>query len=258
MQRSLAALLLVAPALLLAAQHAAEGRVRGLVMSGAVPVAGATVVLHRTTSEVETTTDSAGRFMLFALSEGTWQLDVRRIGYAPFTDSVIVGNGETQVVIPMHRAVVALDTLRVLANSSTTSRVGRLDAFRAHSARARIFGGSVFDRDQLASSDVNRLMDFLGRIPGASVTFNNPMERQVSFKRCEGRGLQPGARDTSRVFIDGNRVNGDAMAALANLTVADIEALEVYQGISQLPPEVTDGCSAIFVWTRAGARGHEP
>lgn len=59
-----------------------------------------------------------------------------------------------------------------------------------------------------------------------------------------------GKSTTVQVFIDGVRVT-EPFVALGSLTTNDIEAMEVYRGVSELPMEAAgDGCAAIFIWTR--------
>lgn len=246
--------------LLLAAvdSHFGEGRLTGLVLAKGFPVPGVAVSARLDSDEVRVVTDSAGRFVMFALEPGEWVLSVRRLGYLPYVDSLQVGEGDAGTIVQLTPAVTEVDTVRVIARGTVADR---LADFRDHERRARAFGGRVYDRDALHHADEAKLTDFLNRIPGVKVSQLNPIERTVSFARCPNPNpFDLAGRDTVRVFVDGVRVHWEPMEVLSTLSVADVEALEVYQGMSQLPPEVGDGCSAIFVWTRRGPgkRGKSP
>jgi hypothetical protein len=53
------------------------------------------------------------------------------------------------------------------------------------------------------------------------------------------------------VFIDGARMHD--VSALSELSPSQVEAVEIYQGASQLPAEAKgDACFAVFVWLRSG------
>ena len=238
--------------LLTSAVASAGARLRGLVLDGNRPLSTATVQLKNATEEVQTITDTSGRFTMFALSGGRWELSVRRVGYAPYADSVNVGTDDSEVIVPMKRNPLELDTMRVVAEG----HAGRLDTFRERQRRAATFGGNVYGREQLASSDASQLTDFLRRVPGVTISSRNPNDKSISFRRCATSDLRDvGTGAKVRLFINGAQVRSDPMEALSLLGVSEIEALEVYQGVSQLPPEVTDGCSAIFVWTRSRVGG---
>jgi hypothetical protein len=59
------------------------------------------------------------------------------------------------------------------------------------------------------------------------------------------------------LYLDGIRVDTASLRqTIAELALSEIEAVEVYRGVSELPAEAMgNACSAIFVWTRFGP-GH--
>lgn len=247
------ALLLHGAPLLAPHAGAQSGRVRGLVLDQVVPVSGAAVTLRLEGEEIHAVSDSTGRFTLFDISSGRWEVAVRRLGYAPYTDTIDVTNAQANVLVQLRRSALALGAVRIAERGPGDA--GRLSDFYDRQRRARSFGGRVYDRNALATSDAGRLTDFLAGVPGVTVTNTTSFDRSVMMRRCRGlsAGASPSGSDTVRVFLDGVRVRSDPMDVLSGIGVNEIEALEVYQGVSQLPAEVTDGCAAIFIWRRVGS-----
>ena len=132
-----------------------------------------------------------------------------------------------------------LDSAVTAAPTVITSRSVMLADRRR---RALLRGGKVYGHDALASSDI-RISQFLRRVPGSDVIDDGAGASQVALRPCFGH------RDGPVVFVDGSRVN-DAVGTLNSFMSADLEMVEVYQGVALLPPEVTGGCSAVFLWTR--------
>jgi hypothetical protein len=53
------------------------------------------------------------------------------------------------------------------------------------------------------------------------------------------------------LFVDNVRVKG--LSYLSELNPSQIEAIEIYQGPSELPAEAKGmACAAIFIWLRSG------
>ena len=56
------------------------------------------------------------------------------------------------------------------------------------------------------------------------------------------------------LYLNGVRIDTVSVReTIAELDLGDIEAIEVYRGVSELPPEAMGNtCAAIYVWTRFG------
>ncbi|MGK2961842.1 MAG: TonB-dependent receptor plug domain-containing protein, partial [Gemmatimonadaceae bacterium] len=84
-------------------------------------------------------------------------------------------------------------------------------------------------------------------IPGVRVRLSSS-QWMIRSQRCTGRSL-PGLSAAGQepvVLIDGQPAT---VEQLGTIKVHEIEALEVYQGSSQMPAEVRGrGCFAILVW----------
>lgn len=109
----------LAIALLVAAARldgqAGTGTITGLVTAreGQLPLAHGIVTLRPI--GFEQFTDEAGRFALTAIPDGTYELLVRRLGFAPVTLPVTVAGGATTpVTVELDRLAVRLATMRVV------------------------------------------------------------------------------------------------------------------------------------------------
>jgi hypothetical protein len=171
-----------------------------------------------------------------------------------------------QVVL---RAVAQpLDTISVLQRNMVPERYGsssRIHEFYRRRARAH---GRFFTRDEIEASGRAKLTDLLRLVPGARVRSFPGNRAEVAFARCTGpvQLAQSGSLTAVATRATGSRggtvafyVNGarvDSLAAketLGEFDLGEIEAIEVYRGISELPPEALgDACAAIFIWTRFG------
>jgi hypothetical protein len=111
--------------------------------------------------------------------------------------------------------------------------------------------GVFLTHDQIVARNPTLTKLLLQGVPGIKVR-QNGTEWTVQSQRCSG-GRIPGSKmDESQqpvIFVDGMRVGGTA--ELDNIVPAEIEAVEVFQGATQLPAEARGrGCFAIFIWLR--------
>jgi hypothetical protein len=190
---------------------------------------------------------------------------VTAVGYSPVDTSVIVTGGPLELAVALRPLGVLLDSVRVTANweefkPARYKDTGKFDEFYARKARA--LGGRFLTREDIERSGRRSAVDLIATVPGVRVDRLASGNAMLRFARCSGSGLlgQKGAKDQSKdgfgrsetvqVFVDGMRVS-EPFVTLASLTANDIEAMEVYRGVSELPMEAAgDGCAAIFIWTR--------
>jgi hypothetical protein len=219
-------------------------------------------------------TDEGGTFLLRDVAAGQWLLEARRVGYVPRTDPVLVRAGETTTVhLVLTDRVQPLDTVSVVQRALVPGRFGassRMHDFYRRRARDH---GRFFTREDLEASGRSKLTDLLRLVPGARVKTYPGNRAEVAFARCTGPvklarsgSLQAAARGETgsqggvvALYVNGVRVDtASVQQTFAEFDLMEIEALEVYRGVSEIPPEVVgDACAAIFVWTRFGA-GDEP
>src|SRR6476646_10338582 len=96
----------------------AAGDVTGAVSDSAngKPLAGADVLILRSGQVVSrTSTDAFGRYRIHDLSAGTYQVEVRLIGFRPQAKQIEVAErgGEIEVVFQLSAAPVELQTIEV-------------------------------------------------------------------------------------------------------------------------------------------------
>jgi hypothetical protein len=257
----------------LAAQTpAAKGpALRGVIVSAAGPVSGAAVRLRSADSAytLGAVSSETGNFEIATVPAGSWTLLVRRIGYSEHTQTIVLGEGgSVELRITLQAIAHPLDTVAVVRAAQVPERYGpisRMDEFYRRRARGR---GRFYTREDLEESGRSSLTDLLRVVPGARVRTQPGNLADVWFTRCStpvrlsqsGRlsavasGTTGGRVPYVALYVDGVPVDTASLRqTLAELRLADIEAVEVYRGVSELPLEAMgNACAAIFVWMRFG------
>lgn len=209
-------------------------------------------------------TDTSGAFAWSGLSAGNYEFTARRVGFSPVDASLVLADGVNRTVTVRIEPIALLDTVRTHANASgTPDRYGpssRMDDFYAS---MRTGMGKFFTRDKLDSMTVFSAADVITGVPGLSVflgTGSSGTKAIVSSVACRGHGDALYLIDSRdgwggvALVIDGIVIHGDRGSAFDRLGSSDIEALAVYQGMAELPPELSGmACAAVYVWTRSGA-----
>jgi hypothetical protein len=272
MRRTYALLLLTTGvALELSAQVPATAAtsVRGIVVDAGGPVPGADVRLLRSKPDRThlATSDSAGGFEFRDVTAGAWTLVVRRIGYQAHAQPLVVDERDEVIIGQIRLTAVAqsMDTVAVVEASVVPARYGsssRMHEFYTRRARGR---GRFFTRDDIEASGRSKLADLLRQVPGVRVKILPGDLVELSFARCSIGRLQGSIDPTPRSPVRGqpsqlafyyNGVPVDTATGrrqIAELDLGELEAIEVYRGVSELPLEAMgDTCAAIFVWTRFG------
>jgi len=218
---------------------AATATLRGTVVDSAgAPVAGATVSVlpARTLGAVS---DDSGRFTVEHVPVGPVRLAARRLGYAPVAMTVeMPARGLDSVRVEMQATAFLLDTVTITDSLP--------DQWLSTFNRRRARGNGYF----LTRADIERLRphtmaDLLRHLPGIRIE-HGTWGTRVLFMRG-GVGGQPCA---PQLFVHGMTYSGYVDDFLPN----DIEAIEVYVGISTVPVELQTArahtCGAIVFWTR--------
>lgn len=187
-------------------------------------------------------TDEAGRVALLAVPPGKAVLRVRHIGFGELTIPIAVtpgtlANGHYQM------KPVATDLRQVVVRASALkperyAKTGRFDDFYRRRASGM---GTFLTREDIDSRQAQKPEDLLRLVSGVRIRYRG-MTPAIEFLRC----------DNVNVYIDGFRTR-DGFREFFSLSPLDIEAIEVYHGMAQIPPEFaihTEDCAAIVVWTR--------
>lgn len=147
---------------------------------------------------------------------------------------------------------------------SVTSKLGKparlaythkFDEFYARRARGP---GIFITREQIDSAFKATTPELLQMIPGVFIR-QELLQWRIQFPRCGGarsprRITRGGFAPTElvAVFVDGQYMQ-ESTDELSEINPAQIEAIEVYKGPSELPADARGrGCGAIYLWLRNG------
>ena len=246
--RIVLAIALIAPACIPANAHAQEDpaiMVAFVTDTAGKPLQGAEVDIVGTS--LKGNTDALGRVALLAVPTGKAVLRVRRLGYAEIKIPVSVTPGQlseaTYKLVPLAtdlNKVVVRESALVPARYAGTTR---FDGFYRRRAAGN---GTFFTREMIDDRRAEKSEDLLKMATGVRITYRGSTPL-VNFARC----------DQVNVFIDGIRSH-DGFRDFNALNPLEIEALEIYKGISEVPPEFSprpNDCAAIVVWTRWHGKG---
>jgi hypothetical protein len=240
--------------LLLFATPAAAQLLRGRVLDAAdgkpVPHARISVVTAEGRVVARAATSTAGTFSVALRVTEPVRLRADRTGYAPtVTQPVQVGLYETLDV----DVQMAVEPLRI----EPLTVVGRIQPPRRRSLEVTGFYtresrgiGRFLRREEIerhANMDVAQVID---RIPGTTrvgsvVVFDRSSTTGILYRTGKGQG----ALCPPQVYLDGTLVG----TSLSLINPEHLEAVEVFQGASQIPVEYNGsaaGCGVILLWSR--------
>ncbi|MGH7714015.1 MAG: hypothetical protein ACREOG_22235, partial [Gemmatimonadaceae bacterium] len=204
--------------------------------------------------------NASGELRFSGQDVGPHQIMVRRLGYEPVVRSVELSLAEARV------DTIYLDRLaQLLTEVKVRGRMVRVPLKYVDVLRRAASGwGTVFTREDIRGA--YDLKSLLFKMPGVDVS-----DRGVIFARCSGE-FQSGPQKNAKVqvYIDGVRITAlprrvikpdnsrpsgmddDVTDALRLVSPGEIEFMEVYRGVAQIPVEfLEDACAVIAIWTRA-------
>jgi hypothetical protein len=193
---------------------------------------------------VQGITGDDGRFQILGLFPGSHVLEFRRLGFRPETLTVEAPTSSGgALMVPLTPLAVALPAVAV--REEAAPRVGPFREFEAH--RQRGFGNFITRRD-IEQRRAYRTSDLFRTVANLEV------ERDGSraVVRMRGRHCDPLVW-LDRVPLVGGFPDLDAVAPNS------IEGIEIYSGVSTIPPDLigpreAGGCGVIVLWTRHGER----
>jgi TonB-dependent Receptor Plug Domain. len=208
--------------------------------------------------------DSAG-FYTMAVAAGSYQL--RATGPTGLNETVTPFFSVTAGRPTL--ANVALSYSTQLASVRVTAKrdldVSGVDPHRFDDfiRRRELGAGHFMTKEQIDVKNARRSRDLLDGIPGISVHPDGD-SAIIQSTRCSGKSIPGldtgtliggGGGDTNKMlpmlFVDGHRMSD--IKVMDDIAPDDIEALEVYQGASELPAEAKgDACFAIYIWLKRG------
>ena len=204
-------------------------------------------------------------FHLTAPSAGRYRLTFSRAGIARFESSAqeLREGSDLTFDAVLTTSITTLASVEVIAESPVNRPPGNPHKYDEFLRRRKLGLGTFLTRAELESRPRHQLQDVFNGVPGIKVRHNGA-QWTLQSQRCSGKhipGLDAGAlaggsvgpdkKLTPMLFIDGARVFD--VYALSDISPAQVEAVEVYQGASQLPAEAKgDACFAIFIWLKSG------
>lgn len=181
-------------------------------------------------------TDSAGTFVIALPRADSVAVTIRRLGFE-------------QVAFTLSTDEAAANTIEIVMNSLAAKlsaveveemEVRSMTILRNFDERVRSGLGVYITRDAIEKRNTSQVTDLLRGQRGVTVD-----KGVVRFARQQGRACAPD------VYVDGQYAPGLPLEALHP---EDVEGIEVYSGISQIPAEfVRNGrfnCGAIVFWSR--------
>ena len=204
------------------------------------PVVGARVSLLA--QRKSTTTDSAGRFEFRDLKPGTYQIEALLIGYSPLAAVVDLGEDERKELEFRTDTVGQLLPTIFVDGESQPSLIKILTKFERRMATGT---GRYITREQILQRNPMQLTDLIRFLPGVR-SHCRGMSCQLLLNQ-DPRGCGPA------IFVDGIST---VMQVLEATHPNSVQGIEVYNGPSDVPPEInneTARCGgAIAIWTRRG------
>jgi hypothetical protein len=240
----LAPILLLLGAGTLAGQSKKTGTLTGVVLDEqGVPVPNVEVGISSISRT--TRTDSVGKYLLALLPPGSYDVAFRRVSYAPMVFTLeISANDTTDAEVKMN--AVPQPMTRIVVEERSLNY--KLDAFEA---RKKMGIGHYVTRAEIEARNPLVLSDMVRTLPGTNVKSAGMGRSVLRFTRAEGKGR--GMTDCPPTyFIDGTMAIG---YNLDDMPVSDVEAIELYSGLSGLPGEFAKArpnitCGTVVIWTR--------
>jgi hypothetical protein len=230
-----------------------------------VPLGGVSVLLLGSDSRPKamSLTDSVGSYHITATSPGTYRLAFYRRGLETVEVSNVKLQRGAEIVVDaqLAREITALPTVSIIEKSEVDRLPGNTHKYDEFFRRRSQGIGHFLTRADLDAKPRLRMPDVFNGIPGIKVRTSGS-SWHLQSQRCSGSsipGLDEGAlggpsagrrsKLLPMVFIDGQRAYD--FEELTRLSPGEVEAVEIYQGASQMPAEAKgDACFAVFVWLR--------
>jgi len=230
--------------------------IRGIVVatSTLVPVAGAQVALVGAGRTVRT--DQYGAFQFDSLAAGTYLVQVRGVGDETPMTQVPVGRREViELEVKLGKADAVLLPELVATAPEPVKPDETIEGMRLPSefvARKKLGLGQYITREEILERRPPTVADLFRGIRGVVLSCRGGI--------CIPRPTRSSQNCNPIVVVD--RVSTDA-GVLSSMVPNDLEAIEVYLGMSTVPAEYLQAadraqCGMIVVWTRVPPQKRRP
>ena len=249
--------------LVAAAPAAGQVRIAGRVLANdtEAPIAGAQITARSTTGRFlrAAQTDENGSFEFIIQRVSAVEIRANHDGYQANTAPTLFFDGHTffRVEIRLDPDIMLLAPLEVVGRSVDPSPF--LDDFRQ---RVRSGLGTYITRADIDRRRPMYVTDLLRDVPGIQLqTAGSGGRPIVQMARAAGNTC------STRIFVDGMLLNPTMMTPRGPrsdifriddiVSPGSVEGIEIYRGLSGMPPEFLTGdaqCGVIAIWTRRGGR----
>jgi len=191
-------------------------------------------------------TDDRGEIRFAAVRGGPATVHIRRLGFKPTSIDVVVDQR-----VPATSIVTLSPIAQILAPivvKGGSNYTGRMAGFYQ---RRDLGMGHFVSRERLEKDNPAQLSDVFRRLPGVQITSTRTIRNAIRF-RGNGGSCWP------LVWLDGAPLP-TAEFDLDFLSPQSVEGIEVYSGVSTIPPQFMGArglgsCGVIVVWSREGER----
>ncbi len=256
-------MLALALALFGAGAASAQVRIVGRVIEAETekPIAGADIYF-RTPDNVyagRAVTDGLGRFEKIIHNREGVKIRAVRLGYRQNLSPILYFDRRDfyQVEIRLDQEAVLLAPLEVIGRSGAIPS-HFLDAYRD---RLRTGNGYYITRADIERQHPGMVTDLLRAVPGVEVVSSGSGERPVvqtvrgAARGCLMQVYVDGMLLNRRVRTMGGSTRTDIFRIDDAVAPASVEGIEIYAGLSSIPPEFLTPdapCGVIAIWTRRG------
>lgn len=223
-------------------------------------------------------TDAGGQFRIPGVTPGMHTIQVRKIGFSFVEQRIDFGTEGVERTLTMSR-ITTLDSVKVTSRYSPND-----EAMRLFEENKKLGLGKFFTREDLEKARGRAMVDLLSQLPGTKTLsaqgglgyiLSNRGTKSMS-EPCQARLQDHPAADTARsntrsarsaprvcttacfphVFLDGMDISPGEVPNINRFTPDQLEAIEVYSGAAQVPPEYNrlnkSYCGVIVLHTRRG------
>lgn len=228
-----------------------------------VPRAGI-VLLDRNDKPLDATlADSAGAYTISAPAPGTYKVSIQGRGLATLRSPKIelALNSDAEFNAQLGLTATSLPNVVVKDSSVVHAPPGNPHKYDEFLMRRKLGFGHFITRAEIDSRPQNDSRTLYTKIPGVKY-WQNGSEWFLRSNRCSAglptinsRPSQPIADPSPAdpvIFVDGIQVSRrNGLDELRSIPPNEIEAIEVFQGLSEMPGQLKgDACFVIFIWRR--------
>lgn len=231
-------------------QTPATGSISGKVVDSLKrPLQGAELTIA--SSRHRAVTDSLGRFALPGLLPGITVVQAKLFGYRSLFFQIEVEAGQDKAgLIGLEREPTQLPEITVIGKNGKPAKYSKTMKFDEYFRRKLEMKGVFLSREDIERTHPQYFLEVLTFVPGVRVSVGAAGalgQTSAIFPRCN-------TPPKVAVYIDGKRVGspGKLDDEVNSIDPNDVELVEIYRGVSEIPPEFqdNDSCAVVAVWLR--------